>query len=779
MKNKRGISLLLIICFIAMVGASTVAVAAPTNFDIYFNGLVIGDGGSVHYQGNSATIGVKVPGANDFYATITTPGVNLTHDGGDYNEYNLSLPSGPITISVIADGVVLQSKIINFYKDTIIDPGATLSYVSVKARIKKVNSTLLPTPIVVDYDGYTNTGVDRTQVGDAFRNIGINTPGNYTLSGELQVAVFVNGTLDGYYWTLSEQNLLFRSELQWGSLETELRQRQNWSATEYINPKPVEKGSFTVRHKDINTAVEIAPAEIDNNIVLPKDPTAQPVSVNGYKSTPDKYISWYGSEGDAGSQTMQIYSSPITANLKDTQPNGFVYYYYSPTATPTPTPTPPPAGSKPTLGIDANPKSVTVGQNYTIIDNCGFAAPATGITQWTISEVFKAKGSSTETFIVAPKNITSPNEFFKSYSKTQEGEYTYYISKVVDNTGNSTDGLVSVTVKVENSATPTPTPIPSNEPPVAVIISADEVMAGDDIDISSSSYDPDGYITNYYWSVPQAKTPIVETGSTTWFDTPGTYSVYHRVTDNHGATDSDTKNIKVLPPIPKAVINVKGRMKENYKLTADASGSIASKRYPIDPTKTKWEFSAVSGCTDSDIKYLGGLTGMTQKEFLVKKQGCIKVTLTVTNILGQSDSTFMLVDIAPNLPPVAQLVVPTRSIREYTDNQGRRYGETTVYDTSYSPDGDKIYLRRYYCRYDSDNDNDFEDETLDMIYQGTAVEAVKRYYSDQGQGVGKARYDIEVEEDLMEQDAYGNYINTIPEFITPSDIKRANTFYIK
>lgn len=448
------------------------------------------------------------------------------------------------------------------------------------------------------------------------------------------------------------------------------------------------------------------------------------------------------------------------------------------TSTPTPTPTPPPTGSKPTLGIDASPKSVTIGQNYTVVDHCGFAAPATGIAQWTVSETFKAKGSSTETFLVTMKPITNPNEFFKSYTKNQEGEYTYYISKVVDNKGNSTDGTVSVTVKVE-AAAPTPTPPPVNKPPVAIISSADEVMAGDDIDIDSDSYDPDGYITDYYWSAPQAQKPIIGFGSTTWFDTPGNVSVYHRVTDNHGATDSTSKTIKVLPPIPKAQIDVKGRLKENYKITVDSTKSVASKRYPIDHTKTKWVITAVSGCTDSDIKYLGGLIGMAQKDFLVKKAGRLKVTLTVTNTLGQSDTTYTLVDVAPNLPPVAQLIVPARSIREYTDGQGRRYGETTVYDTSYSPDGDRIYLRRYYCRYDSDNDGDFEDETLDMFYQGTAVEAIKRYYSDQGQGVGKARYDIEVEEDLMEQDAYGNYINTIPEFITAADIKRANTFYIK
>ncbi len=765
LKYKKYFSFFIFLFFLFSLFPATAYAASMTIIDS--SGRTIYNGGSIHYTGSTA----------NFTVQSSEAGFNLYYDNNFYSytsgssmNVSLSSPAGPITITMEDKVGARTSVIVNFYKDTIIDPDASLSYVSVQAKIVKIDGQKQDPNIIVGYDGYGNTGVNKDQLANEFDKLG-KGPGTYLLEGELQVAVFVNGALDGYYWA-SDSNLY--SNYNWGTVAGELRDRRDWATTEYIPAKA--KGSFTVRHKDVNSVAEIATAEINNNITLPGNPTAQPVSVSGYKSTPDKYIFGYGSEGDANSQPKKDYISPITANLKDTQPNSYVYYYYSPTATPTPTP--PPTGSKPTLGIDASPKSVTIGQNYTVVDHCGFAAPATGIAQWTVTETFKAKGSSTETFLVTMKPIRNPNEFFKSYTKNQEGEYTYYISKVVDNKGNSTDGTVSVTVKVE-AAAPTPTPPPVNKPPVAIISSADEVMAGDDIDIDSDSYDPDGYITDYYWSAPQAQKPIIGFGSTTWFDTPGNVSVYHRVTDNHGATDSTSKTIKVLPPVPKAQIDVKGRLKENYKITVDSTKSVASKRYPIDHTKTKWVITAVSGCTDSDIKYLGGLIGMAQKDFLVKKAGRLKVTLTVTNTLGQSDTTYTLVDVAPNLPPMAQLIVPARSIREYTDGQGRRYGETTVYDTSYSPDGDKIYLRKYYCRFDSDNDGDFEDETLDMFYQGTAVEAIKRYYSDQGQGVGKARYDIEVEEDLMEQDAYGNYINTIPEFITAADIKRANTFYIK
>jgi hypothetical protein len=38
-------------------------------------------------------------------------------------------------------------------------------------------------------------------------------------------------------------------------------------------------------------------------------------------------------------------------------------------------------------------------------------------------------------------------------------------------------------------------------------------MKGDDIDIFSNSYDPDGYIAKYEWKADDAKTPIIQMGS--------------------------------------------------------------------------------------------------------------------------------------------------------------------------------------------------------------------------------------------------------------------------
>ena len=686
MKNRRAASCILLICFMLMIGAANMVFAAPANFDIYYNGNIISDGGSVHYQGGSATIGIKVPGANDFYATIAASGISLTYDGGDYNEYSLSNPSGPVTIQVVADGITLQNKIINFYRDTIIDPGASLSYVSVKAKITKVNDQSYYPGIEVDYDGYNNTGVNRNQVAVEFGKIGYKDPGNYMLYGELQVAVFVNGILDGYYWTLSDQAALF-TKYTWGPITGELIQRQNWAATEYITP-----------------------------VVQTPPPTPTPTA------TP------------------------------------------TPTPTPTPTATPSP-GAKPTLGIDASPKSVIVGQSYSVIDKCGFASPATGIAQWTVTETFKAKGSSTETFVFGPKTITNAGDFFKSYTKNQEGEYTYYISKVVDNKGNTTDGVVSVTVKVDSGATPTPTP-PANIPPVAVISAPLQVMAGENANISGrGSYDPDGTIVEYIWEIQGNAIPITDPSGNTYYNTPGTYSIELWVVDNKGATGYAKKYIKVLPPTPTAVIEVTGNKKENRKVTITAIKSWSPERFPIDHAKTTWTIVPISGMAyTSDVKYLGTLNGSKSKDMIFKKTAAYKITLTVTNTAGNSDTTEQIIDIAPDLPPVVNFTVTREALRDYVDSNGKAYGKLMITDMSYSPDGDMIGKRKWLFRYDANNDGNFSDEPFTLISDANKLAEVINVHE-----VGDYMVDLEVTEDIP-------FWDTIPELITDADKKKDTSY---
>ncbi|MBC8059348.1 MAG: hypothetical protein H7Y18_01640, partial [Clostridiaceae bacterium] len=77
--------------------------------------------------------------------------------------------------------------------------------------------------------------------------------------------------------------------------------------------------------------------------------------------------------------------------------------------------------------------------------------------------------------------------------------------------------------------------------------------------------------------------------------------------------------------------------------------------------------------------------------------------------------------------------------------------------------------------YDEDNDGIFSTHTRRLILETNNTTLYESYYPNEM--VGKRLYDIEVEEDLLEKDSNGNYINTMIEFIDlVKDVKKSNTF---
>lgn len=708
MKNKRFVSILLCLFILCTKIPLKIVHAAPTYFEIYYNSQIKENNESIHYDYDNVTIGIKVPGASDFYAQIDASNVSLSFDGGSYNEYTLNKPSGAITITVVADGIVLPAKVINFFRNTNAGEGATYTYASYQIAVTTIDNNTLPNLEFISYMGET---INQIEVNDLFSKYqamyGLNISRQYRLDGWVRVRVFdQNSNQVGEY---------------------------NCGGSHIFN---ISRG--------------------------------QPIS-GMYRNLYDAAWGWAGTT-TLDFETRGDWSALVTYTEPPITPSPTPTPTPTPTQTPTstssPTPTPTP-GAKPTLGIDAGPKSVIIGQSYTVVDKCGFAAPATGIAQWTISETFKAKGSSTETFLVTMKTITSPAEFFKSYTKTQEGDYTYYISRVVDNKGNTTDGLVSVTVKVDSGATPSPTPKPpANIPPVAKISAPLEVMAGETLTISGrGSYDPDGIIVEYIWEIQGNAIPITEPSGNTYYNKPGTYLIELWVIDDKGATGYTSKSIKVLPPTPTAVIEVSGNKKENRKVSITAIKSWSPERFPIDHTKTTWTIVPISGMAyTSDVKYLGTLNGSKSKDMIFKKTAAYKITLTVTNTAGNSDTTEQIIDIAPDLPPVANFAVTREALRDYIDGNGKNYGKLMITDMSYSPDGDIIARRKWVFRYDSNNDGNFSNEPFTLISDANKLAEFINVYE-----VGDYMVDLEVTEDIPLWD-------TIPELITDAD-KRKDTSY--
>jgi len=88
---------------------------------------------------------------------------------------------------------------------------------------------------------------------------------------------------------------------------------------------------------------------------------------------------------------------------------------------------------------------------------------------------------------------------------------------------------------------------PANQPPVAVA-TADPATGEAPLSVlfdSTGSYDPDGTIAGYAWDFDDGSSSTEANPTHTYLD-PGTYDATLTVTDNKGATDSDTVEVIVI-----------------------------------------------------------------------------------------------------------------------------------------------------------------------------------------------------------------------------------------
>jgi hypothetical protein len=342
----------------------------------------------------------------------------------------------------------------------------------------------------------------------------------------------------------------------------------------------------------------------------------------------------------------------------------------------------------------------------------------------------------------------------------------------------------------------TPPPEPSTDPPTAILKLPKEVMAGAPVKADGSdswSNNPGGYIADWDFEYEGANL-IKDNGSDVriWYPATGTYEVYLEVEDENGDTDWDEQEIEVKLPIPTAVITVTGILKENRKVTISSINSTSPQYYPIDVAKIVWTITPASGGTEADIKYTGTLSGNVSKDLLFKKAGTYRIRLTVYNTYGRSASAEQTITIAPDMPPVAKITLPTPAgvpYKTYRDPGNSNYATAQIFNESYSPDGDTINKAVVLYCYDSDNDGDYKDEqwyyskdgdtwtSTGMTYANTvsffniyniATSNVSQF-TLKSKEVGRYHFAIRVMETILASE-------TIPEFITESDYKRNDDF---
>jgi PKD repeat protein len=411
---------------------------------------------------------------------------------------------------------------------------------------------------------------------------------------------------------------------------------------------------------------------------------------------------------------------------------------------PPPPPVPPQPQNKPPVAKVKAPWSAHPGKPVTI-DGSGSYDPDNG------------PSSLSYDWSVSPSGYNGTlSDTGGTLTFSKEGTYTV---KLTVNDGEDSD---SDTQDIEVT----------NNPPRAQIDVPNEVIQGDDVVIKNRSYDPDGdNITKVQWTIPldinlkdsatdDPVTTLQDTNNV-YFDKPGTYTIGLHVEDEFGATDDTTETVVVKPAIPNAYFELApgSTPKENRKIVVDATKSTSSKRYPMDWSKTEWQFVPPTGVSSSVVKVVDD-PNMAIRTLLIKKPGVYNFRVRVTNSAGNTSEWFeRAIEITPDTYPHVDFYVPSSVTRDPSNgNKAAIY----LMDQSYSDDGDIITQRVWKYQYDSNNDGSFLDEQWQTLDSGNNPNPT--FYTNQ---VGKYQFQLEVTESFGQE--------TIPAFITPADTRMGDT----
>ena len=223
-----------------------------------------------------------------------------------------------------------------------------------------------------------------------------------------------------------------------------------------------------------------------------------------------------------------------------------------------------------------------------------------------------------------------------------------------------TTGTYTITLKVEdeyaafNTNTTTIQITIPNQPPTANAGGPYNGETGTSIAVDGSgSYDIDGTIVSYEWDFDNDGLYDDATGvsSTYIWDTDGSHTIYLRVTDDDGATDTDTSIVTTSTPNIPPVADAGGHYSvvQGTDLTLDGSGS----HDPNDAIVSfKWDLDN-DGQYDDATGQSPKISGVTVTS-LWPTPGQYTIGLEVTDTYGEQDTNQTTVDIIkPNQLPIA------------------------------------------------------------------------------------------------------------------------------
>ncbi len=222
------------------------------------------------------------------------------------------------------------------------------------------------------------------------------------------------------------------------------------------------------------------------------------------------------------------------------------------------------------------------------------------------------------------------------------GNYTAKL-RAEDNIGDFATATVAVEVR----------PQPPNQPPVADAGDDEEVFQGDAVEFVMAGYDPDGIVVLYEWDYDgdgtwDYESPYPLLTNHTYYDV-GVYEAVLRVTDDDGATGTDSRNITVKelvqnqPPVADA----------GPDITAEVGTVVTLVGNGVDPdghiVLFKWDFDG-----DGTYDWENPSTGTAKHTY--NSVGVFLARLLVRDNNDASHTDTTSVEITPvhvNEPPIA------------------------------------------------------------------------------------------------------------------------------
>ena len=161
---------------------------------------------------------------------------------------------------------------------------------------------------------------------------------------------------------------------------------------------------------------------------------------------------------------------------------------------------------------------------------------------------FNGHGNDSDGIVVAYNwtsgidgHLSSSSSFFMPASDLSVGTHTAHFTVQDDDGAWSAEDIEYLTIE------------PANQPPFSSFIySPINPTINQTITFNaSSSYDPDGNITNYNWSFGDGNSTSANESILTYsYESPSDFVVNLTVTDNEGATNGTSKVAKVFPKVP-------------------------------------------------------------------------------------------------------------------------------------------------------------------------------------------------------------------------------------